>query len=109
MMGRLILVSNRLPVTVRRSGGKEVLARATGGLVAGLGPVHDRGDSLWIGIAEGTPPSGAALEKARLVAVPLPAEIAKRHYEGYSNQVLWPLFHYLTDLSFEGADFDAYR
>ena len=33
----------------------------------------------------------------RLVAVPLTADQVARYYEGFSNGVLWPLFHYLLD------------
>ena len=29
--------------------------------------------------------------------MPLTAEQVKRYYEGFSNGVLWPLFHYLLD------------
>jgi trehalose 6-phosphate synthase/phosphatase len=33
----------------------------------------------------------------RLVGVPLTDEQVSRYYEGFSNGVLWPLFHYLLD------------
>ena len=40
----------------------------------------------------------------------MPREDARRHYEGYSNGILWPLFHYLLDrISFDSRDFEAYR
>jgi trehalose 6-phosphate synthase/phosphatase len=110
-MGRLILVSNRLPITVKRSRKKTTLVRSTGGLVAGLGPVHEEGDGLWIGSlgsTRGVPKE--ELERQRLVTVQLAAEDAKRHYEGYSNGVLWPLFHYLLDrITFDSRDAEAYR
>ncbi|MEE8408827.1 MAG: bifunctional alpha,alpha-trehalose-phosphate synthase (UDP-forming)/trehalose-phosphatase [Myxococcota bacterium] len=111
-MGRLILVSNRLPITVKRSGGKTTVTRSSGGLVAGLGPIHDRGDTLWIGSTDSMrgAPSKAEMNRQRLIAVPISANDAKRHYEGYSNGVLWPLFHYLIDrITFDARDFEAYR
>jgi trehalose 6-phosphate synthase/phosphatase len=111
-MGRLILVSNRLPVQVRRSGGRLTVTPSAGGLVAGLGPVHEHGDGLWVGnLGEGVGEGLAdELEARRLVAVPLGREAAARAYEGYSNAVLWPLFHYQLDrVAYDLRDFDAYR
>ncbi len=80
-MGRLILVSNRLPVTLRRSGDETTLVRSVGGLVAGLGPVHDNEDSLWIGSPGGEMDDirRKTLEKHRLIPVPLPREKPRRH------------------------------
>ncbi|MEE9218776.1 MAG: bifunctional alpha,alpha-trehalose-phosphate synthase (UDP-forming)/trehalose-phosphatase [Acidobacteriota bacterium] len=111
-MGRLILVSNRLPFNLRRSGSETVLVRSVGGLVASLGPVHDSQDSLWIGSLGGelNEERRALLEQHRLVPVELPRDKARRHYEGFSNGVLWPLFHYfLESVEFEPEDFEAYR
>ena len=45
----------------------------------------------------------------RLVGVPLSADLVGRFYEGYSNGVLWPLFHYLLDqIPLQVADWDGY-
>ena len=113
-MGRLLLVSNRLPVSIKRhDGGAPTLVRSSGGLIAGLGPVHDAGEGEWIGsLGGGSVPDDvkSELAKQRLVAVEVEAEEAKRHYEGYSNNVLWPLFHYLLNhVAFDAQDFEAYR
>ncbi len=111
-MGRVILVSNRLPVTVRRTGRDIALTRSAGGLVAGLGPIHDAEDSLWLGTLGGEidDERRAELEKRRLIPVTLPRERARRHYEGYSNSVLWPLFHYFLEaVEHDPQDFEAYR
>ena len=48
-MSRLILVSNRLPINIERSGETWAVTRSAGGLVAGLGPIHDSSDGIWIG------------------------------------------------------------
>ncbi len=113
-MGRLLLVSNRLPVSIKRQeSGQPALVRSSGGLIAGLGPVHDGGDGEWIGSLGGGPVPGDVkneLAKQRLVAVEVDANDARRHYEGYSNNVLWPLFHYLLNhVTFDACDFEAYR
>jgi trehalose 6-phosphate synthase/phosphatase len=112
-MSRVILVSNRLPVSVRRVGEHmHVEPAVAGGLVAGLAPVHREGDGLWFGtLGEASHPEvKTALEEQRLVAVPVTSEDAERHYGGYSNSVLWPLFHYLQDrVELTSQDFEAYE
>jgi len=112
-MSNLILVSNRLPVTFRRgrNGGQDVV-RSSGGLVAGLGPLHDRGDTLWFGYPGETPDerSSAILEERRLVPVAIPSGDYRAYYHGYSNTAVWPLFHYLIErCSFPNREFEAYR
>ena len=47
--GRVILVSNRLPISVRVEHGELVVERSSGGLATGLSGYHDRGRSVWIG------------------------------------------------------------
>ena len=45
----------------------------------------------------------------RLVEVPLTADQVTRFYEGFSNGVLWPLFHYLLDqIPLQVSDWDGY-
>jgi trehalose 6-phosphate synthase/phosphatase len=111
--GRTLLVSNRLPVSVEGKGPKARLVASSGGLVTGLGPVHEGGEGLWIGnldVPKSVPPAiGEALVARRLICVPLDKDDAQRHYEGYSNQVLWPLCHYMVDhVDFSGPDYEAY-
>ena len=47
--GRVILVSNRLPISVHVEHGEVVVERSAGGLATGLSGYHDRGRSVWIG------------------------------------------------------------
>ena len=45
----------------------------------------------------------------RLVGVPLSADQITRFYEGFSNGVLWPLFHYLLEqIPLQVSDWDGY-
>jgi trehalose 6-phosphate synthase/phosphatase len=115
--GRLLIVSNRLPVTLRAGEDGPELQPSSGGLATGLWSPHRRGSGLWIGwpgpLGELAPDDLARVEKQleeqRLVPVELSAEEIKRYYEGYANGVLWPLFHYLAaQLPLEIPDFAVY-
>jgi hypothetical protein len=112
-MGRMILVSNRLPVTLRHArGSSPELIRSSGGLVAGLDPLHQRTDSLWVGYPGEDPDTEThrLLSERRLVPVSLTAAEVRGHYQGYSNGALWPLFHYLLEhCRFDPAEYDTYH
>src|SRR5215210_7870962 len=117
-MPRVIIVANRLPVTVSPTDSGVEVQKSTGGLATGLLRPHEQSGGLWIGWS-GTPQNElseqqqAALEEQlagmRLVPVPLSGEQVARYYEGYSNGVLWPLFHYLLDqIPLHVRDWDPY-
>jgi len=105
-MSRLLIVANRLPITVRPTESGVEVERSTGGLAPGLLRPHEQADGLWIGWS-GTAPDSLSpaqqdaldleLAAQRLVGVPLSSDEVSRYYEGFSNGVLWPLFHYLLD------------
>ncbi|MFA6734764.1 MAG: bifunctional alpha,alpha-trehalose-phosphate synthase (UDP-forming)/trehalose-phosphatase, partial [Sphaerochaetaceae bacterium] len=44
-----------------------------------------------------------------LIPVQLPAETERRFYEGFCNNLIWPLFHYFSNLAvFSPEDYDEY-
>ncbi len=104
-MSRLLNVSNRLPVTVKVEHGQVNVVESTGGLATALRGPHARMESLWIGWPGDTSRLDAtqleALEKGlaalRTKAVYLTPTETAHFYDGFSNGVLWPLYHYLTD------------
>ncbi|APR83222.1 Alpha,alpha-trehalose-phosphate synthase [Minicystis rosea] len=104
-MGRLIIVSNRLPVTLRVEGDEISVAPSAGGLATALRGPHAQGDSLWIGwpgdVSGMTDEQRASVEthlaELRTAPVYLDQSEVTRYYEGFSNGVLWPLFHYQLD------------
>ncbi len=103
--GRVILVSNRLPISVRVDHGELVVERSSGGLATGLSGYHERGKSVWIGWPGESwrlnPEQRKALQGrlAALNAIPIELSAAEvqRYYDGFSNGVLWPLLHYQLD------------
>src|SRR4051812_8034911 len=104
-MPRVLIVANRLPITVKANEAGVDVQKSSGGLATGLLRPHEQSGGLWIGwsgSSDNLNPSQQAeldqqLEAMRLVAVPLSADQVTRYYEGFSNGVLWPLFHYLLD------------
>src|SRR3954471_5932646 len=104
-MPRVLIVANRLPVTVRATDTGVEVQKSTGGLATGLLRPHEQSGGLWIGWSgasdELTSEQQAQLDEQlagmRLVGVPLTQDQVTRYYEGFSNGVLWPLFHYLVD------------
>ncbi len=104
-MSRLLIVSNRLPVTVSAGSGALVVSRSFGGLATGLAGPHERSGGLWIGWPGPTDGLSTAdraaldeqLRALRAVPVYLSAPEVEGFYASTSNGVLLPLFHYLTD------------
>jgi trehalose-6-phosphate synthase len=100
---RLIVVSNRLPFVFRRGeDGRWQSEPSSGGLVTALLPVLRHRGGTWIGwpgSAATTPDLESGLAAAgketgyELRAVPLTAGELHNFYEGYSNEIIWPLFH----------------
>ena len=116
-MPRVLIVANRLPITVKVSETGVEVERSSGGLATGLQGPHEQSDGLWIGwsgTTEELSPERQTelndkLEAMRLVAVPLSVDQVTRYYEGFSNGVLWPLFHYLLEqIPLQVSDWDAY-
>lgn len=113
---RLIVVSNRLPLTLRRTESGWRTEKSPGGLATALWPMLRRTSGVWIGWSgdsSGDPAREGELERWRneehCLAVELPAEVAERFYEGYANQTLWPLFHHFPmALHYDAFEWNAY-
>ncbi len=120
---RLVVLSNRLPIVLTTDSKKKwKIGPGSGGLVTALGPVlRDRG-GIWIGwlgaglkelpedttrealLQEGASETGYALKP-----VDLTREEVRDYYFGFSNEILWPLFHDLPSLcNFDPSFWPAY-
>ncbi|XP_031494237.1 alpha,alpha-trehalose-phosphate synthase [UDP-forming] 1-like [Nymphaea colorata] len=121
---RLLVVANRLPVSAIRKGEDSwTLEISAGGLVSALLGVKQF-ETKWIGWAGVNVPDESgqkaltkALAEKRCIPVFLDEETVHQYYNGYCNNILWPLFHYLglpqedqlaTTRSFQ-SQFDAYK
>ncbi|MGH7719862.1 MAG: bifunctional alpha,alpha-trehalose-phosphate synthase (UDP-forming)/trehalose-phosphatase [Gemmatimonadaceae bacterium] len=116
--GRLLVVSNRLPVTVTLDGDAIGVVPSVGGLATGLRGVHGSSESLWIGwsgveedlAVETQHALRDQLASLRLVAVPISADELAVFYERISNGVLWPMFHdQLDKLPYIVEGWDVYE
>ncbi len=101
-MGRIILVSNRLPVGISTNpDGSLTASRTNGGLATALSTLFDEQESVWIGWTG----LRRHLTPSELRALALPDDIVPinlsdkqitRYYDRYSNGVLWPILHEVT-------------
>lgn len=100
---RLVVVANRLPLSLQRNPATNewTFQVSAGGLVSALSSVRGL-PMTWVGWP------GAVVEDlneqkmieeilgaSNYVPVWMPKSVADRYYSGYSNTVLWPLFHYI--------------
>jgi alpha,alpha-trehalose-phosphate synthase [UDP-forming] len=119
MSKRIVVVSNRLPIILSRdSKGKWQTKPSSGGLVNALTPIIKERKGMWIGwlgisgkadieelLARASEEFGYTLEP-----VSLTAEEYNKYYLGFSNQILWPLFHDLQSrCNFDPAFWNAYE
>ena len=104
-MSRLLLVSNRLPVTVKADDSGPTVTASVGGLATALRKLVEDGSTRWIGwpgslrgLSETDRERvGEQLKGMGLIPVSLSRQEIKGFYLEYCNGVLWPLSHYLLD------------
>ena len=103
-MRRLLIISNRLPVTIERRKKGLYFGESAGGLATGLGSFYKSYDSIWIGWP-GITLDKTTKEERREIQVTLRSRFKchpvflsqndiERYYYGFSNKTIWPLFHY---------------
>jgi len=119
---KLVIVSNRLPVSVSAQKGKLKLKKSVGGLAVGLESYLQSAkgtfnkEYLWVGWP-GELPEGVKkeeveheLEKKNLKGVFLSQEGIDNFYNGFCNDTIWPLFHYFTSyVSYNNEWWNSYR
>jgi trehalose 6-phosphate synthase/phosphatase len=101
LRNRTIIISNRLPVRIERHDGELHVIPSEGGLATGLGSIYKEGENIWIGWPGFVPDNeeekqevSEKLKELNLIPVFLTEEELEGYYEGFSNEVLWPIFHY---------------
>ncbi|NIA06352.1 MAG: bifunctional alpha,alpha-trehalose-phosphate synthase (UDP-forming)/trehalose-phosphatase [Actinobacteria bacterium] len=102
-MSRLLIVSNRLSVSVAKRGGGVIFRPSTGGLATGLASLAKFYERLWIGwpgiSSEKLSPAARDQACRRLAEqncypVFFSDKEIDAYYDGFCNKTIWPLFHY---------------
>ncbi len=120
---RLLIVSYRLPFTVQQTDEGTELRQNAGGLVSAVLSMAEQmgqrqGDTTakihWVGFGDASLQQAdpATLENDAFVAHPvfIEEEVHNGFYYGFSNDLIWPLFHYFPSYaSFKETDFQRYQ
>ncbi|WP_207508991.1 bifunctional alpha,alpha-trehalose-phosphate synthase (UDP-forming)/trehalose-phosphatase [Telluribacter humicola] len=121
--GRLILVAYRLPFKIKKEGDTINLFQNSGGLVSAVLSLAQGRESTniqfhskiqWVGYTDNTREEleGQELENENFKAHPvfIPDDLNNDYYEGFCNDLLWPLCHYFPSLAkFEDRYWEAYK
>ena len=123
-MSRIFIISNRLPFSVEHDGEKRTLRQSPGGLVSAIKGYFDAqgadaskfSEKIWVGVADFSPQDWDGLENEingshqfKLMPVFVEERVYDDYYNGFSNSILWPLFHYFSSLAdYNSSYFDAY-
>ncbi len=117
-MAKTIIISNRLPVKIKENDkGEFEYNPSEGGLATGLGSIYKEGDNIWVGWP-GLPVTKNVqkaeieqnLKSQNMKPVFLSAQEIEDFYEGFSNETLWPNFHYFNQYSVYDDDlWEAYK
>lgn len=117
MAGKVLVVSNRLPVTIKKlPQGDYEYTMSSGGLVTALQGLKKSTEFQWLGwpgkeIAEDDQEkvNKDLMDKFKCTAIFINDTIADLHYNGFSNSILWPLFHYHPgEMNFDENAWAAY-
>lgn len=108
-MKRTVIVSNRLPIDVDIHNGVIEVKPSVGGLATGLSSIHPKDKSIWIGwvgIPDEEIPNNSVKDQLVDLVISnhcIPIYLSKyeveNYYYGFSNRIIWPLFHYFLQYS----------
>jgi len=116
---RILLVSNRLPITIEKRKGRFYYRPSVGGLATALSSILRKYNFLWIGWP-GLESRLKAQSKER-IALKLSTEYncypvfiekkdVEKFYYGFCNETLWPLFHYFPRTArYDSAQWECYK
>jgi trehalose 6-phosphate synthase/phosphatase len=116
-MGKTIIISNRLPVKIAAKDGNYTFYPSEGGLATGLGSIYKNGNSVWLGWPglfvdneQQKKEIDKKLAALNLHPVYLTNEEINQYYEGFSNEILWPVFHYMSTYArYENSYWEYYN
>lgn len=113
-MPQVLIISNRLPVSVKKEDGQLRYSASVGGLATGLSSFVSGRRNKWIGwpgIAsdelsdKDRKAITRELAKSNCIPVFLSQKQIDDFYNGYSNAILWPMFHNLKPAKVSEQDY----
>ncbi|HEV2846098.1 MAG TPA: trehalose-6-phosphate synthase [Thermoanaerobaculia bacterium] len=119
--GRLVVVSDRLPIALTREPGQSWrVSPVRGALISALQPVLRDRKGVWIGSPDVTEEEAGGLRKVltgaiheggfALRPVLLKAQERREGYSGFAGEVIWPLFHDLSlECNFSASYWQTFR
>src|ERR1041384_4657767 len=119
MQKRLFIVSNRLPVTVEHTGSGTACRQASGGLISAVSAWLAKGgmdtftEAVWAGVPGCSEKVWSSIDAEKGGYTYLPVFMNWKKYElyynGFSNSLLWPLFHYFPSFAdYNRSYYEAY-
>ncbi|MFW5752348.1 MAG: bifunctional alpha,alpha-trehalose-phosphate synthase (UDP-forming)/trehalose-phosphatase, partial [bacterium] len=118
-MGKVIIVSNRLPVSISKKGTEIIVQPSMGGLATGMKSFYKSYESIWIGwpglVLNRTNKKErdeitGKLKEEKCAPVFLSQKQINQYYLGFSNKTVWPLFHYFPQYTvYQENLWDTYR
>ena len=124
-MSRLLIISNRLPFSLEKKNNTVVVRQSSGGLVSAIKSFFDNQkgaeqkftEKVWIGSLDADREDWnmvndmeAIKEDFSIEPVFPEAKTYSDYYNGFSNSVLWPLFHYFPSLAdYKKEYYEAYE
>lgn len=115
---RLIVISNRLPLTITRGSAGFEYKQTSGGLVTGLKALKKEMEFVWVGNISGISLSEEEKEtikkdcwsQFRSIPVFIPKTLNDDSYNGFCNRTLWPLLHSMVEtVVWNSAKYAAYE
>lgn len=119
-MKKIITVSNRLPVSAKKTKNGIAFKRSIGGVATGMASLKNSYKNTWIGwpgvmAEDGDDPivkevTSKLKRKHGCVPVFIGEEEFERFYEGFCNNTIWPLFHYFVQYTeYRKKNWEAYK
>ncbi|KAJ5691870.1 hypothetical protein N7462_001293 [Penicillium macrosclerotiorum] len=112
----LIIVSNRLPLSIKRVDGTFQSSISSGGLVTALSGLTKSTEFRWFGWpgievkdTADRAQVASSLDEHNATPIFLDNDLAREHYNGFSNRILWPILHYQSGVTFDDGPWQAYR
>jgi trehalose 6-phosphate synthase/phosphatase len=117
-MARIIIVSNRLPINIKKVKNNYEYQPSVGGVATGLNSLSETCEQIWIGwpgitkekLKDDINEVENELISRNYYPVFLSKKQVEKYYNGFCNKTLWPLFHYfIQSADFSRRMWDCYK